>query len=142
MIDSGTMDIHIDPYDYTNDIRVNLWLSCDVPFASQHFTKPGVHQYPLESSPCSLYHCSRYRFCSFFVNVFRHPCDLVACVWPDDDGCHHTERALRISLHRWRSKLHSRTIESLVKVSYEPVSCRYDHLVTDDARATPKLILR
>jgi hypothetical protein len=42
MTDSRTMDVHIDPYDYTNDIRVNLWLSCDVPFASQYFTKnPG-----------------------------------------------------------------------------------------------------
>ena len=26
MTDSGTVDIHIGPYDYTNDIRVNLWL--------------------------------------------------------------------------------------------------------------------
>jgi hypothetical protein len=24
MTDRGTVDIHIDPYDYTNDIRVNL----------------------------------------------------------------------------------------------------------------------
>ena len=44
MTDSGTMDIHIDPYDYTNDILVNLWLSCDVPFASRYFTKPGMHR--------------------------------------------------------------------------------------------------
>ena len=50
MTDSGTVDIHIGPYDYTNDIRVNLWLSCDVPFASRYFTKPGVHRYPPESS--------------------------------------------------------------------------------------------
>ena len=42
MTDSGTVDIHINCYDYTNDIRVNLWLSCDVPFASRHFTKPEV----------------------------------------------------------------------------------------------------
>ena len=42
MINIGTVDIYIGPYDYTNDIRVNLWLSCDVPFASRHFTKPEV----------------------------------------------------------------------------------------------------
>ena len=40
MTDRGTVDVHIDPYDYTNEIRVNLWLSCDVPFASRDFTKP------------------------------------------------------------------------------------------------------
>ena len=42
MTDSGTVDIHIGPYDYTNDIRVNLRLSCDVPFASRYFTKPEM----------------------------------------------------------------------------------------------------
>ena len=46
----GTVDIHIDPYDYMNDIRVNILLSCDVPFASRYFRKPGMHRYPLESS--------------------------------------------------------------------------------------------
>ena len=85
MTDSGTMDIHIGPYDYTNDIQVNLWLSCDVPFASQYFAKPGVHRYPLESSPCSLYRHPCYQFCSFVIEVFRHPRDIVTCVWRDDD---------------------------------------------------------
>jgi hypothetical protein len=133
MIDKGTMDVHIDPYEYTNDIRVNLWLSCDVPFDSGYFTKPGVHRYPLESSPCSLYCCCHLPVLFFFlVNVFRHPCDVVTCVWPDDDGCLHTERALRISLHCRRSKSHSRAVQSLVKLFGEPESCRYDHLVTDD----------
>ena len=42
MTDSETVDIHIDPYEHMNDIRVNLWLSCDVPFASRYFTKPEV----------------------------------------------------------------------------------------------------
>ena len=46
----------------------------------------------------------------FLVIVFWHLPDEVTCVWPDDDGCHHTERALRISLHRRRSKSHSRAI--------------------------------
>ena len=66
------------------------------------------------------------------IDVFRHPRDVVTCVCPDDDGCHHTERVLRISLHRRRSKSHSRAIRSLVKLSDEPVSCRYDHHVTCD----------
>jgi hypothetical protein len=66
MTDSGTVDVHVGPYDYTNDIRVNLWLSWNVPFALRYFTKPSVHWYPPESSPCSLYRCSRYRFCSSF----------------------------------------------------------------------------
>ena len=121
--DSGTMDIHVGPNDYVNDIRVNLWLSCHVPFASRYFTKPGVHRYPLVSSPCSLYRCSRLPFLLFFiVNVFRHPRDVVTCVWPDDDGWHHTERALRISLHRRRRKSHSWAIWPLVKLSDEPVN--------------------
>jgi len=42
MTDSGTVDIHIDSYEYTNDIRVNLWLLCVIPFASRYFTKPEV----------------------------------------------------------------------------------------------------
>ena len=42
MINSGTMDIHVDPYTHTNDIRVNLWLSYAIPFASRYFTKPEV----------------------------------------------------------------------------------------------------
>ena len=58
MTDNGTMDIHIGPYDYMNDIQVNFWLSCDVPFALRYFKKPDVHPYPPESSPCSLYCCS------------------------------------------------------------------------------------
>jgi hypothetical protein len=50
MTDSGTVDVHIGPCDHMNDIRVNLWLSCDVPFASQYFIKPRMCRYPLESS--------------------------------------------------------------------------------------------
>ena len=42
MTDSGTVDVHIGPYHYTNDIRVNLWLSYDVPFTPRYFTKPDV----------------------------------------------------------------------------------------------------
>ena len=42
MTDSGTVDVHIDPCEHTNDIRVNLWLSYAIPFASRYFTKPEV----------------------------------------------------------------------------------------------------
>ena len=38
MTDSRTVDVQIDPYDYTTEIRVNLRLSCAVPFSSQYFT--------------------------------------------------------------------------------------------------------
>lgn len=38
MTDSGTMDIHIDSHEYMNDIRVNLLLSCVIPFGSRYFT--------------------------------------------------------------------------------------------------------
>lgn len=36
------MDIHIDPYEYTNAIQVNLWSSCAITFASRYFTKSEV----------------------------------------------------------------------------------------------------
>ena len=42
MTDSGTVHVHIDPYEYMNGIRVNLWLSCAIPFTSRYFTKPEV----------------------------------------------------------------------------------------------------
>ena len=66
MTDSWTVDVHIGPCEYTNDICVKLCLSCDVLFASWYFTKPGVHQYPPESLLCSLYWNPHYRFCSSF----------------------------------------------------------------------------
>ena len=78
----------------------------------------------------------------FLVDMFRHTRDLLTYVWPDDDGCHHTVRALRISLHHRRSKSHSWATRSLVKLSDEPISCRYDHRVTGDVWATPKFIIR
>ncbi|VAI76036.1 unnamed protein product [Triticum turgidum subsp. durum] len=50
MTDSGTVDIHISLYDYTNDIRVNLWLSCEGIF-------PTAKVYGLGDRPksCHLY---------------------------------------------------------------------------------------
>lgn len=50
---------------------------------------------------------------SFLVPVFRYPRDHITCVWPDDDWYRNTEWALRVSLHRRRSKSQSRTIKSL-----------------------------
>ena len=66
MTGSRTVDVHIGPYEHTNDIRVNLWLLHDVPFASWYYTKPGMHRYPPESSLCLLYRNPHYRFCSSF----------------------------------------------------------------------------
>ena len=137
MTDSGTVDIHIGPYDYTNDIRVNLWLSCDVPFVPctlQNSVCIGIllsrhHAHYTIAPVTSLF--------LFLVDVFRHPRDIVTTVWPDDDGCSHTEGSLRISLYRQRSKSHPRAIRSLVKLPGVPESSRNDHLVTDDVWATP-----
>ena len=42
MTDSGTVDFHSNSYEHTNDIWVNFWLLCDVPFASWYFKKPVV----------------------------------------------------------------------------------------------------
>ena len=88
MTDSGTVDGHIDPYEHTNDIRVNLWLSCDVPFALLYFTKPGMHRYTPESSHAHYTVIPVTVLFFFLVVVFRHPHDEVTCVWPYDDGCH------------------------------------------------------
>ena len=65
---------------------------------------------PVSSLPVSFF---------FLVDMFRHPSDLVTCVRPYDDGC--TKRALRIYLHRRKSKFHSWTIRSFVKL---PVSMK------------------
>ena len=66
MTDSGTVDVHINPYEHTNDIRVNLWLSCVVPFALRYLTKLEIYRSPSELSLCSLYRNPHYRFCSSF----------------------------------------------------------------------------
>ena len=41
MTDNGTVDIHFGPYQHTNDIQVNLGLSCDVPFVPYTSQNPG-----------------------------------------------------------------------------------------------------
>jgi hypothetical protein len=111
MADSETVDIHIGPYDYTNDIRANLGYHVMFPLLHNTLQNPVCISILLSHHHAYVYRCSRHRFCSFFlIDVFRHPCDVVTYVWPDDDRCRHTERALRISLHRWRSKSHSRAI--------------------------------
>lgn len=104
-------------------------------------TRGKIYWYPPESFSCSLYWSPRYRSCSSFsFYMFRHPSDLVTCVWPGNDGCRHTERVRRISLHRWRRKSHSWAMYPLVTLFDEPESCRYD-CVIDDIWATPKYIV-
>ena len=115
MTDSGTVDIHIGPYDYTNDIRVNLWLSCDVPFASRYFTKPGVHRYPPESSPCSLYCCSRYQF--VLVSRWR----VQASPWHSH---HCLTRRWWMQSHRGIPKNISLSPEEQIPPSSYPVTCQ------------------
>ena len=109
MINSGTMDIHIEPYKYTNDIRVNLWLSYAIPFASWYFRKPKVRyiRILLRHSHAHYTGVLVTGFLVLFIVMFRHPCEQVTCVWLDNDGCLHTARVLGISLHCRRSKSHS-----------------------------------
>ena len=85
MTDSRTVDIHTGPYDYTNNIRVNLWLSCDVPFASRYFTKPGMHGYPLSHHYAHYTKSSLPLLFFFLIILSRHPHDKVTCVWTDYD---------------------------------------------------------
>ena len=82
MTDSGVVDIHIDPYDYKNKIWVNLWLSCDVPFASRYFTKPEVRYIGiLLSHTHAHYTVSSLPILFFFlVDMFRYLRDVVTCV--------------------------------------------------------------
>lgn len=89
MTDSRTVDVHIDLYEHTDDIRVNLCLSCDVPFASRYFIKPGMQWYPPDSSHAHYTVILVTGFVLLLVVMFRHPCDVVTYAWPDDDGCRH-----------------------------------------------------
>ena len=44
MTDTRTVDVHIDPYEYMNEIGANLWLSSAIPFALPYFTKIEVRR--------------------------------------------------------------------------------------------------
>src|SRR3990170_3477960 len=123
MTDGGTVDVHIDPYEHTNDIRVNLCYHVMFPLLCDTLQNPGCISILLSHHMLTIPKSWLPVLFFFLVVVFRHPRDEVTYVWPDDDGCRHTERALRISLHHRRSKFHSRAIESLVKLFDEPVSC-------------------
>ena len=82
MTDSRIVDIHIDPYDYKNDIQVNLWLSCDVSFALLYFTKPEVRYISilLSQHMLTIPLSSLLVLFFFLIEVFQHPCDIVTCV--------------------------------------------------------------
>jgi hypothetical protein len=136
MINSGTVDTHIDPYTHTNEywsepLVVVCYSCCFVIF----------YKYPrsdLSASPwintCPLCQLPRYRFCS----LFSFPCTGIPViksryVWPDDDGWYRdTERAQRIYLHRRGSKSQSWAIKLLVILFHEPVSHRNSHPFADD----------
>ena len=102
MTNSGTVDVHIDLFEYTNAIL----------FSSRHSTKPEVRYIGILLSHSHAHYIGLLVTVLFFflVDMFQCLCDLVTYVWLDDDGCRHTERALRISLHHRRSKSHSRAI--------------------------------
>ena len=124
---------------YSSEPFVIMW--CSLCFTILYKTRDAsisswvIHMLTIPSSSLSI-------LFFFLIIVFRHPRDIVTCVWPDDDGWHHTDRALRMSLHHRRSKSHSRAIRSLIKLPGEPESCHYDHLVTDDVWATLKPAVR
>jgi hypothetical protein len=135
MINSGTVDIHIDPYTHTNEYSseplVAVCYSCCFAICYKY------PRWDLSASPwintCPLCQLPRFRFCS----LFSFPCSGIPvikshCVWPDDDGYRNIERAQRISLHRRRSKSQSWAISFLVILFREPVSRRNSHPVTDD----------
>ena len=118
MTDSGTVDVHIDPYDYTNDIRVNLWLSCDVPFASRYFTKPEVRCIGilLSHTPCSLYRCSSLPVLFFFLvdSVPASPWHSHLCL----------ARRWWMPSHREGPKNISPSSEEQIPLSSYPVPCQ------------------
>jgi hypothetical protein len=66
MTDSGTVDIHIGPYDYTNVIRANLGYHVMFPLLHDTLQNPMCIGILLSHHHAYLYRCSRYRFCSLF----------------------------------------------------------------------------
>ena len=66
MTDSGTVDIHIGPYDYTNDIRANLGYHVMFHLLRDTLQNPVCIGILLSHHHAYLYRCSRYRFCSLF----------------------------------------------------------------------------
>ena len=66
MTDNGTVDIHIGPYDYTNDIRANLGYHVMFPLLRDTLQNPVCIGILLSHHHAYLYRCSCCRFCSLF----------------------------------------------------------------------------
>ena len=141
MTNNGTVDIHIDPYDYTNDIQVNLWLSCEVPFASWYFTKPEVRCVGVLLTPIQAH------YTGLLVAGF-----VLLCRWHVPATPWHShlylERQWWTPSHREGPKNISPSPEEQIPLLSYLVpcqtfwwtsSCAYDHDVIDAIRATPKL---
>ena len=98
MINSGTVDTHIDPYTHTNEyssepLVVVCYSYC---FMICCKTRGETYRHPRRSIICPLCQLPRYRFCF----LFSFPCSGIPviksqCVWPDDGGYRNTERAQR-----------------------------------------------
>jgi hypothetical protein len=135
MINIGAVDTHIEPYTHTNEYSseppVAVCYSCCFTIYYKHPRWDFLH--PRGSTTCPLCQLPRYWFCSLF-SFPRSGIPVIKshCVWPDDGGYRNTERALRISLHRRRSKSQSWAIKLFVILFREPVSRRNSHHVTDD----------
>ena len=113
MVNNGTMDIYIDPPTYRNDIRVNCWLPYVFPFASRYFTKLEVRYIDIlmRSRRAHYTGLPHYRFGSLFSFSCSGTPVINSCfIWLVNDGCGHTKRAQRTSLHRRRNKSKYRPI--------------------------------
>ena len=82
MTDSGTVDVHIDTYDYTNAIQCKWNFSYHVMFPLLHDTSQNLGCIGiLLSHAHAHYTIDQFPILFFFlIDVFRHPRDVVTCV--------------------------------------------------------------
>src|SRR4051812_38244981 len=98
IINSGSMDTHVDSHTYTKRLRVNLYVySCTIPFALRYMKK--LEERSL-APMCNNFLNTSHSLSSLLVCPFSSlsysgiPVTMSHCVWPDYNGYHHTEWAL------------------------------------------------
>jgi hypothetical protein len=79
MTDSRTVDIHIGPYDYTNDIQANLGYHVIFPFLRDMLQTPEVRHIgiPVNQHLSTMPVTSLSVLFSYLVSAFRYPCDQI-----------------------------------------------------------------
>ena len=80
MTDSGTVDVHINPYEHTNDIRVNLWFHAMFPLLRDTLQNLRCIGILLSHHMLTIPKSSLRVLFFFLVVVFLHPLDEVTCV--------------------------------------------------------------